>query len=143
MDYQAEIARLQKLARDEDKAARAQQQEAWNQLVSDPASWEWRVTNPVMNLGDVKELWADCERCLVHKRVRPELMAEWVKGGYSSFSNDWQSGRWFGAVYVRTDEGILTHVGGGHLILRDPMLTSPEEWAQIVSGDIPEKYKRK
>jgi len=45
-----------------------------------------------------------------------------------------------GMLYVRTDEGILTHDSGGHCVLRDPMLCSDEEWAQMCRGVIPDKY---
>lgn len=142
MDYQAEIARLEKLSREADMESRARQQEAWKKLAADPENWEWLVDAVGTYRSNLANDWPGCECCRVQKRIRPELLAAWAKGGFSTFSNDWQEPGWRGMVYIRTNEGILTHAGGGHLILRDPMLVSDEEWAQICAGDIPAKYKR-
>jgi hypothetical protein len=45
-------------------------------------------------------------------------------------------------MYIRTSENILTHVSGGTLVLKDPMLCNDAEWDLICSGNIPAKYKR-
>lgn len=44
--------------------------------------------------------------------------------------------------YFRTDENILTHDGGGTLVLNDPKLCNDEEWARLASGDVPAKFVR-
>lgn len=45
-----------------------------------------------------------------------------------------------GFFYRRTDEGILTHEGGGTMVLETPRLCSDAEWQSILAGDIPEKF---
>ena len=44
--------------------------------------------------------------------------------------------------YFLTDEGILTHRGGGYCILNDPKLCTDEEYERICQGDIPERFFR-
>jgi hypothetical protein len=44
-------------------------------------------------------------------------------------------------TYWRTDEGILTHCGGGHLVLREPVLMSDDEWEDLKKGNV-NKYMR-
>ena len=44
--------------------------------------------------------------------------------------------------YFRTEEKILTHDGGGHLLLKDVQTCSDEEWEAVKSGQIPEKFLR-
>ena len=38
--------------------------------------------------------------------------------------------------------GLLLYEGGGQLIIKDKVLCSDAEWAELVSGTIPEKFKR-
>ncbi len=47
-----------------------------------------------------------------------------------------------GMFYYRTLEGILTQTGGGYHLLKVPRLCSDDEWAEILSGRIPEKFLR-
>ncbi len=142
MNYQAEIERLQKLAAEEDKQRRAAQQDAWEYLRKIPENWEWRAGPVSYAKASPFNRFADCEHCLVEKRLRVEVLEGWKQQGLSTFSSEWMEGRWLGMWYVRTEEGILTHEGGGHCILDDPRLCNDEEWAAICSGNIPEKFIR-
>lgn len=131
MDYNAEIARLQQLARAEDVAKRKAQSDAWAAIVEQANSWEWHSTPSKDRLA-----------CRVEKRVRPSLVAGWWTGGRGTYSSDYQEeGRWFGMWYYRTEEGILTSGGGGHCVLNDPMLCNDVEWEEILAGNVPAKFK--
>jgi len=102
----------------------------WKLILSDPNSWEWRAT---------PELWPSEERLgavVVGCRVKPWLVPSWAT---SMRKND---NGWTGMVYYRTEEGILTHSGGGSMILRDPMLCDDEEWADICAGNPAVKYRK-
>jgi len=83
----------------------------------------------IMEEGPMQEV------CTVQKRLRAEHVA---------LGKPWGADieLWRGMCYYRTDEGILTHISGGHMVLRDPMLCNADEWAAICRGDIPAKYKR-
>ena len=142
MDYQTEIKRLQELAAAEDKQRRADQQAAWEYLRKIPENWEWRAGPVSYAKASPFNRFADCEHCLVEKRLRVEVLEGWKQQGLSTFSSEWMEGRWLGMWYVRTEEGILTHEGGGHCILDHPRLCSDEEWVAICSGNIPEKFIR-
>lgn len=55
------------------------------------------------------------------------------------------NGRWDerlnSVLYYRDEDNILTHKGGGYILLKDPKLCSDEEWEAIKKGDIPEKFE--
>ena len=132
-DMEAEAKRLE-------ATARAVQRERWAELIANPDNWEWRVI-PTTWQGFTSEPILVGAR--VEKRIVPEVLATWLDGGPGTFSSDYETpGRWFGMFYYRTDEGILTHEGGGNLILRDPRLCSDGEWAAILEGNIPAKFLR-
>jgi hypothetical protein len=38
--------------------------------------------------------------------------------------------------YLRDEEGVLAHVGGGYLMLLDGQPISQEDWAALKAGDI-------
>lgn len=44
-------------------------------------------------------------------------------------------------TYYRNEYGVLSHTGGGWILLQDGIPCSDEEWEAIKSGDIPEKFK--
>ena len=142
MDYQAEIKRLQELAAAEDKQRRADQQAAWEYLVRIPENWEWQTSSRAYAKVSPFHRFTGCEHCLVEKRLKADILEKWKSQGLSTFSNEWMDGRWLGMWYVRTEEGILTHEGGGHCILDDPRLCSEDEWDALCSGNIPEKFIR-
>ena len=113
-----------------DRVQRERQSLAWNAITADPNNWEWSIHPKAFG-------------AVVSKRVRPDMVRAWAANGLSSFASDFQEpDRWFGMTYYRTSENILTHQGGGHMVLNDPMLCNDDEWAAIVAGNIPAKYIR-
>jgi hypothetical protein len=135
-----QIEELEEQARQQDREQREAQSKAYSAMTSDPANWEWcstRVSNDSWGKPDPEGAF-----CRVSKRIKPEALAKWKEGGHSTFASDYQDGQWHGIVYHRTEENILTHGGGGHLVLKDPMLCNDQEWEQICSGNIPTKYLR-
>ena len=132
VDKRAELLKLQEEIEREDKENRARQSKKWKKIVSKKENWEWKV-------WDIE----DGKKIKVAKRVIPNLVKEWEKDGFSTFSNDFQdAGQWQGMFYYRTDEGILTSDSGGYCVLQIPKLCSDEEWEKMRKGGIPEKFKR-
>jgi hypothetical protein len=135
MSIQDQIAALQKQAREEDAACRKKQSEAWQLIIDNPDNWEWRsiaTTNYDMRGKEVVDI------C---KRIKPDMLKEWKKGGFSTFASTFQEEGWFGANYGRTTEGILNNVGGGHLVIPVPKMCSDAQWEQLKMGIIPNELK--
>jgi hypothetical protein len=141
-------AALAKAEEAERKSNRAKEEAAYKSLkellLTDP--WEYIITpweyKQFMNPNPIKG-------ATIERRLGPETIAEWeARTGFSfrDACNARMGGhdntKWHGMFYYRTDENILTHDGGGTHVLRDPKLCSDEEWAQILSGNIPNKFKR-
>lgn len=139
-ELKAQLAIAEKEARKADELARKAQQEKWQELCKVSDNWEWLVVENEYTKFITQE---KIKGASVNKRMKPEILKAWKAGGYSTFSSDMQEeDRWFGMFYYRTDENILTHDGGGHSVLATPKLCNDAEWEQILSGDIPEKFKR-
>lgn len=137
-DLEAQLAEARAEEVAKEKAARKTQSDAWKLIMADPASFEWRVESDVYRSYDRPQRIG----ARVDKRVKPEILKAWLANGLPSSSSDFQQeDRWFGMFYYRTEENILTHDGGGHVVLQDPMLCNDEEWAAILAGDIPLKYR--
>lgn len=136
---EAELAAALQSKQNAERAQREAQQTAWAALVADKDSWEWRAT-PQRRQGFADDPQTNGLR--VEARVKPAVLEAWRAGGLPTASSDLQEGRWLGAFYYRTDEGILTHKGGGHMILRDPVLCSDEQWTALEQGDVPRKWQR-
>ncbi len=135
-----ELAEAKAREEQEDRESRKAQSEAWQVLRDNPDNWEWEC-KVIREQVWPKDEWFDGVR--VSRRMKPEVLAEWRKGGFPTFSDDYQRpDQWFGMVYKRTAENILTHTGGGHLVLNDPMLCNDDEWAAILAGNIPLKYRK-
>ncbi len=124
---------------DAERSQREAQTAAWRALSSDPTSWEWHA-RPEERQGFIGDPQTSGLR--ISARIKPALLEKWRKGGLPLTSTDAQEGRWLGMFYWRTDEGILTHKSGGHMILRDPVLCSDEQWAALEQGDVPRKWQR-
>ena len=109
--------------------------EAWKIVVANPDNYEWNV-----NKSKVQKFFTDevYDGLRVQKRLRPEAV--------EAFNNvyvhpvDEDRIKWYGMVYYRTDENIMTQDSGGTHVLREPVLCSDEEWAQIAAGNIPVKF---
>jgi len=125
--------------RDAERNQREAQTAAWRALSSDPASWEWHA-KPEERQGFMGDPWTSGLR--ISARIKPALLEEWRKGGLPLTSTDAQEGRWLGMFYWRTDGGILTHSGGGHRVLNDPVLCSDEQWEALKRGEVPVKWQR-
>jgi hypothetical protein len=137
-----QMKEIEEHAKKEDDEARKVQQERWGKIASNPDNYEWQVKT-----GEERADWDDRNKVMtgviVSRRVKQDILKEYNKCGYPTFSNDMQTeDKWFGCFYYRTAENILTHYGGGYLVLNDPMLCSDEEWAQILSNNIPLKYRK-
>ena len=119
----------------EHEAQDKDRKEAWKVVVANPDNYEWNV-----NKSKVQKFFTDevYDGLRVQKRLRPEAV--------EAFNNiyvhpvDGDKIKWFGMVYYRTDENIMTQDSGGTHVLREPVLCSDEEWAQIAAGNIPVKF---
>jgi hypothetical protein len=124
----------------EDRNKREAQTKAWKVITSNPDNWEWSITPETYS-----SYFQDSNKLVglrISKRVNPEVVKEWEKGGFPTFSNDYHKPSiWHGMFYHRTDENILTNEGGGHCILKVPKLCSDKEWKEIEKGNIPDKFK--
>lgn len=132
------LAAAEAMEKEEQRKVRERQQKAWNELEADPNSWEWTAEPyTYKTFGSGTEI----PGLRISRRVKPHILAKWRAGGHPTFSNDAMDGNWMGMFYYRTDEGILTHKGGGHCVLNDPKLCSNDEWNQMNAGIIPDKFK--
>ena len=134
-ELRAALAAAEAVQAAQDEAERTERRKAWAAVRDNPESWEWSCTPRIEGLGTFDEV-PGREICTVQKRLRAEHAAVGKQEGAADVN------LWRGMRYYRTDEGILTHGGGGHLVLHDPMLCNADEWAAICRGDIPAKYKR-
>lgn len=136
---EAELQAAIAAKRDAERSQHEVQTAAWRALSSDPTSWEWHA-KPEERQGFMGDPQTSGLR--ISARIKPALLEKWRKGGLPLTSTDAQEGRWLGMFYWRTDEGILTHSGGGHLVLNDPVLCSDEQWRDLEQGIVPLKWQR-
>lgn len=123
-----------------DRKSRESQTVLWKEIISNPDNYEW-MCQPTVYKQFPERIQID--GVIVKHRIKPDILKKWKEGGFATFHTDlMEEDRWFGIVYYRTDENILTHDGGGTLVLKDPKLCSDEEWNMICSGNIPDKFKR-
>ena len=137
-ELRAALIEAEAVVKQEDEARRKLQQARWAEIIRFPGSWEWSVA-PTTYRDFGGEIFIGAR---IMRRIKPEILGEWKQGGTATFHSDDMDGQWLGMFYHRTDENILTHIGGGHLILRDPKLCSDSEWSQILAGMIPMKFLR-
>lgn len=140
LEQQLAAARVE--ADRENAAKRALAVTAWNEITHNPENFDWAVKPAsykrwMWNAGKDQ----DTHGVSIQRRLSPAIVEAFqaVHGNYG-VNDDYTV--WRGMFYFRTDENILTHDGGGTCVLRDPMLCSDAEWAEIVAGRIPAKYKR-
>ena len=137
-ELREQLKEAEKLERERDAEQRKAQSARWNEIMKDPDNFEWNVEPSKYRMFYSSE---QVDGLRVSKRVKPEVIAEWRKGGHSTFSSPYQEEeRWYGAFYYRTDENILTYEGGGHLVLKTPILCSDEQWESIRNGIILVKF---
>lgn len=137
-ELQQQLDEAKRAERAEDDKRRKAQDKRWHEIMSDKDNFEWKVEPSVQCRLTQPEKISGLR---VSKRVKPEILAEWVKGGSPSFSTGFQEpGRWYGMFYFRTEENILTSDGGGHCVLKEPKLCSDEQWESIKNGIIPDKF---
>ena len=139
-ELQDALRALDEAEKAESKAKDKVRLNAWNAMVKHPDSSEWSVVERPWTPFMAPEGTAPIPSVLVQKRLKPERAAKFVE--VFGPIVDEQLVQWRGMRYHRTSENILTHDSGGWCILNDPMLCSDQEWAQIVEGDIPAKYKK-
>lgn len=139
-ELREQLKEAERLRDERDRESRKAQMTRWNEIMKDKANFEWKVVLSTYKEFNSSERLNGVE---VYRRVRPEIITEWRKGGHSTFSSDFQEPeRWFGMFYYRTDENILTQTGGGHHVLKTPKLCSDEQWESICNGIIPDKFLR-
>jgi hypothetical protein len=142
-ELREELKKAEEHERKADEANRKKQSEAWELIQRDPDNWEWSVAPAKARKHFVSGNNEEVDGARVQCRIKPEILAKWLENGFGTFSLDYQDpNRWFGMVYHRTDEGILTQNSGGHCVLNEPMLCNDEEWAAILRNEIPMKYRR-
>jgi hypothetical protein len=140
-ELRAQLKAAEDAEREADRAKRKSQDEAWGVLTTNPDNWEWRAT-PARRQPFLSNAPA-LRGAVVEMRLKQDVLEAWAANGPATFSSDYEDkGRWFGMFYYRTDENILTHEGGGHLVLRDPKLCNDAEWADIRAGKPAAKFKR-
>lgn len=134
-ELQEEIKKLQAQEAEIAKERDDQRKEAWKAIQNQR---EWSVIpHSRMPFMYIQEGDKPLEGAIIQRRVKEEL--------YAAFKAEWgktsDDNRWEGMFYYRTDEGILHHGGGGLYVLKTPKLCSDEEWAAIMAGNIPDKFK--
>jgi len=146
MDYQAEIDRLRDLQDKEQAELRKRKWAEWRDLASEPENWVWESAGPEIVAADPFTRYAGRPCVHLTKRLRPDALADWKQGGTGGLSDPGQhvfmDGAPLGCRFILTDEGILTHEGGGYIILNTPRLCSPQEWEAICSGRPPAKFRK-
>lgn len=142
MDYQAEIDRLRELQEEEQANLRKRKWKEWQALIANPENWIWQAEEPQTIQPNVFTRYAGRPCVRLVKRLRPEALQAWKVGGTGTLSKAFMDGETLGMRYILTDEGILTHEGGGHCILDTPRLCSPQEWEAICAGNPPTKFIR-
>jgi hypothetical protein len=129
----AEIEKIEAEEKKQKEDLAKKKAEEWGKIKS---QYEWKVT-----VGEQKaSYWQKdpLKGVLIARKIKSNLYEQFIKEWGGANLNLWDS-----MFYYRTDENILTYSGsGGVLILNTPKLCSDEEWEQIVSGNIPEKFKR-
>lgn len=137
-ELQQQLDEAKKLQQQLDDKRRKAQDLRWHEIVSNKDNFEWKVEPSVQCRHSTQEKVSGLR---VFKRVKPEILDEWVKGGFPSFESGFQEpGRWYGMFYFRTEENILTYDGGGYCVLKEPKLCSDEQWESIKNGVIPDKF---
>ena len=142
MDYQAEIDRLRDL---QDKARgelRKRKLAEWRDLTSEPENWVWESAGSEIVKADPFTRYAGRPCVYLTKRLRPDMLADWKQGGTGGLSEPFMDGAPLGCRFILTDEGILTHEGGGYIILNTPRLCNVQEWEAICGGRPPAKFIR-
>lgn len=145
-ELRAELAAAETAERDALRAREKAANESFQEFMSSHP-WEYTSTPQEYKrfLGS-KEPGVQGTRIM--RRLDPAKLAEWEATTGHTFTDACNARRgghdnnkWHGMFYYRTDENILTHDGGGTYVLRDPKLCSDEEWALILTGNIPAKFK--
>lgn len=142
MDYQAEIDYLRALQEKEQSALRLRKYAEWRELKAEPENWIWYASESQIMMPDRFTRYAGRPCVYLTKRLRPEVLRAWKIGGTGTLSEAFMDGEALGMCYILTDEGILTHEGGGQVILDTPRLCSPQEWEAICAGSPPAKFIR-
>ena len=132
---QAQPAEAKKAKEAADRANREAQQVAWQAIMDNPWNHEYTSQLGHSSCEEGELVW-------IAKRINPEAVAAFNAKGASIFHSDYmEEGRWLGMNHRRTEEGILYHVGGGRVILPVPMLCSDAEYASLLAGVVPNKFK--
>lgn len=147
---EVELKAAKQEAQDLERVTRDTLREAGNAfLASKP--YEYR-TYPA---DDIPSYWAERNQLpikaqlRVEQRISPKLVIDFCTAHNTEWnvvanalSRNHEPSKWVGMVYQLTEENILTHTGGGTMILKDPMLCTDAEWASLEAGSIPQKYLR-
>lgn len=143
---QAELRGVERQAEEDRRDYERKKRLAWYALLKRPGTYEWQVIPTEYETWNWDaELREKIPGARVLRRVREEFVAqfeaEWGESVSLGTNMPQDPTKWEGMFYYRTDEGILDHDGGGTYTLRTPKLVSEGEWASILVGDIPEKFK--
>ena len=115
--------------------------EAWDVLFAQSDSWEWRCIPTTYSKYMFKADSPSVNGIKVDRRLAPVAVEAFV-ARYGPVLDDRMT-QWQGTTYIRTSENILTHCGGGWMVLNDPMLCNDQEWADLLAGRIAPKYKER
>jgi hypothetical protein len=140
-ELRAELAKAERVEREVAEQNRRELLASWKAVTDQRDSWEWLMT-PTTDTDLMTREKRDGLR--ISCRVKPEVVGEWMKAhDHKTTPNDRDSW-WQGMFYYRTSENILTHGGGGtHVLNSEPKLCSDEQWAELVAGRIPDKFRGK
>lgn len=143
-ELKLELAELERIEREASEQQAKDRQASWLAITNDRNSWEWLIKPGTSlrgwGIGNTNEVSGIRINC----RVKPDVVGQWMKSnGNRNLPND-RDANWQGMFYYRTDENILTYEGGGtHVLTSVPKLCTDEEWAQLIVGNIPEKFRAK
>lgn len=141
MDYRAEIRRLQQLVDEQERKDREHADELWQQILDNPGNFEWRAAEVDVLKANLPTRYANRPHVLLQKRLRPSMWhtwREWV--AHVSVTKRYMDGQWRGMLCALTDEGILTHEGGGTQLLNTPTPCNWREWDELCEGRVPAKF---
>ena len=134
-----ELRELQAAEKALDEATRKAKSDAYHAL-----PYEWRVQKKAGVIGgtfcQLKHLFPSYPKGAVVEMVYVSRR----RAGYDPALHGVQThaDKWDGMTYMRTEEGILYHEGGGTFVLYDPLLITLEAWEELKAGNIPEQFKR-
>lgn len=135
LDLRAKEAELNKEIKRVENLAREQSRD---ELKKVPATYTYKVTVATMQTGYFDPVGSI--RIIRKQTNRAKWDAIVAKYGHSVSSLP--NAQVQSVAYFLAEGNILTHTGGGYLLLTDPVHITQDEWEAIKAGNIPERLLR-